>query len=214
MCGEIKPFDEFHKHKNKKDGRGSYCKTCSKKYREIHKEELKEYKRKYRQENKERLFTTNKEWYERVGREQRGSVSMYENKTCAQYLGIVIGERLCRHLFKDIEVMPNGNTGYDIICNKGKKIDVKTACITLDRASLHWQFRIDYNITADFFILVAFDNLTDLNPLHMWMIPGEEINHRASIQMYPSTIYKWDKWKRDINDAQICCAELKNYSLK
>ena len=135
---------------------------------------------------------------------------MYENKICSQYLGIVIGERLVRHLFKDVEVMPHGNTGYDFLCNKGKKIDVKTACnILQNKKHLHWKFKIKKNTTADFFICVAFDNRTDLNPLHMWMIPGKEINENSSKSIRPSTIHKWDKWKMEINNAQLCCNELK-----
>ena len=135
---------------------------------------------------------------------------MYENKSCPIYLGIVIGERLCRHLFKDVEVMPYGNTGYDIICNKGKKIDVKTACIALQYNKYqYWNFDINYNTIADYFICVAFDNRTDLNPLHLWMIPGNEINFKSSKSIRPTTVHKWSQWERDINDAQICCTEMK-----
>ena len=135
---------------------------------------------------------------------------MYENKLCSAYLGVVIAERLCRHLFKDVEIMPYGNTGYDIVCNKGKKIDVKASCMTLHHNKyLRWKFRIDHNTIADFFILVAFDNLTDLNPLHLWMIPGKEINNKSGKSIRPSTLHKWSQWERDINDAQLCCTEMK-----
>ena len=135
---------------------------------------------------------------------------MYENKSCSSYLGIVVGERLCRYMFKDVEVMPHNNTGYDIVCNKSKKIDVKSACVTSTNDKyLHWAFRIRHNTTADYFILVAFDNRTNLNPIHLWMIPGKEVNQKESISISPSTLHKWDKWKRDINNAQICCTEMK-----
>ena len=135
---------------------------------------------------------------------------MYENKLCPAYLGIVIGERLIRHLFKDVEIMPFGFSGYDMICNKGKKIDVKTACIGLQNVKYpRWEFHIDYNTTADFFILVAFDNIEMLNLLHIWMIPGHILNNQSGAQISLSTIHKWDKWKMDINDAQICCNKMK-----
>lgn len=135
---------------------------------------------------------------------------MYKNKLCASFLGVVIAERLIRHLFNNVEVMPYGNTGFDFICNKGMKIDVKSSCIRLNTdKNPRWGFHIDHNTTADFFILVAFDNRIDLNPLHLWMIPGKEVNDQCSVSTTLSTIHKWDKYKKDIEDAQLCCAELK-----
>ena len=201
-CGILKPLDEFNNKKTSKDGKQSHCKIC-----------VKEYDKDHYQDHKEEIIKRNKKYYqEHIDelRQKQGSISMYKNKSCAAYLGIVIAERLCRHLFKNVEVMPNNNHGYDIICNRGKKIDVKSASVTLSHGkNPNWHFRIDYNTIADFFICVAFDNRTDLNPLHLWMIPGKEINENSSKTISPSTIHKWDKWKRDIKDAQLCCKELK-----
>ena len=202
-CSETKPLNEFYNKKSSKDGKMSHCKECDhkkcKKYREEHEEEKSEYDKIWYQNHKDEI------------RQKAGNQSMYENKLCAQYLGIVIAERLVRHLFKDVEMMPNGFPGYDIICNKGKKINVKAGCVTLaNKKNPCWIFGINLNKVADFFILVAFDNRTDLNPIHLWMIPGNEINdHKTNISISLSRIHKWDKWKRDINDAQICCAEMK-----
>lgn len=200
-CGIEKPLDEFHNQKNGKDDKRADCKKCNKeksaKYYQENREEIKQTHKKYQEEHEDEL------------REKAGNVSMYENKTCSNYLGIVVAERLCRHLFKDVEVMPHGNTGFDIICNKGKKIDVKSGCVILSNGRPRWKFHIDHNSIADFFILVAFDNRTDLNPLHMWMIPGNELNHQGSASTTLSRIHKWNKWKRDINDAQLCCTEMK-----
>lgn len=202
-CGETKLFGEFHKDKSRKDGKFPHCRECvkegNKKDYQIHREERKEYNRNYKREHKDEI------------RKQQGHLPMYENKLCSSYLGVVIAERLCRHLFKDVEVMPYGNTGYDIVCNKGMKIDIKSATMTLQKSKHpQWGFNIDHNTIADFFILVAFDNLTDLNPLHLWMIPGKEINNNSSKTIRSSTVHKWDKWKRDIKDAQLCCTEMKN----
>ena len=198
-CGVGKPLDEFHKQKGGKDGKRGDCKDC-----------FNETSRKYHREHREEINKKGREYYRKVDSHRRGHLSMYENKFCAQYLGVVIGERLCRHLFKDVEVMPYGNTGYDIICNKGKLIDVKTSSTLLQKGKYsHWGFHIKHNAVADFFILVAFDNRTNLNPLYLWMIPGKEVNNQSGIQISPSTIHKWDKWKRDINDAQLCCTEMK-----
>ena len=198
-CHETKPLNEFHNDKSKKDGKTLYCKECSK-----------EISKKYNQEHKKEKVIYGKKYYREVVRERDGYRPMNENKLCPSYLGIAIGERLCRHLFKDVEMMPYGNTGYDVVCNKGKKIDVKTSCITLQEGKHpRWLFEIRKNITADYFIIVAFDNRTDLNPLHLWMIPGKELNENSSKSISLSTIHKWDEWKMDINDAQICCAEIK-----
>lgn len=187
-CGEWKSRDEFHNSKNSTDGKTERCKECSlksaKKYYEEHRESCKENAKKRRRE--------------------RGVKSMHENKECSAYLGIVIGERLCRHIFKDVEVMPYGHPGYDIICNRGKKIDVKTATY-----HGNWQFTIKKNKVPDYFIFVAFDNIEDLNAQHMWMIPGDEVNGKQITSIKPSSIHKWDKWKRDINEIQMCCTKLK-----
>ena len=43
-CEGVKPLDEFHRDKNRKDGRHPHCKECSKEAKDI-----------YRQNNKEKL---------------------------------------------------------------------------------------------------------------------------------------------------------------
>ena len=201
-CHETKPLDDFYNHKKGKNGKMSYCKECTikktGKYAQEHREEGEEYHRKYNQEHRDEA------------REKAGQISMYENKSCSKYLGIVIAERLIRHLFKDVKVMPHNNIGFDFICNKGKKIDVKSGCIQLNNGKYpKWVFKINRNTIADFFICVAFDNRTDLNPLHLWMIPGSELNQKRKTSISLSRIHKWDKWKKDIKDAQLCCAEIK-----
>lgn len=202
-CGIAKTLDEFYKNKKGKYGKRSQCKECcdekNRRYYQKYPERLKEKSRKYRETHVNEI------------RERKGVTPMDQNKLCTQYLGVVVGERLCRHLFKDVEVMPNNNTGFDIICNRGKKIDVKAACTSFGKngKNIHYQFRINKNVIADFFIFVAFDNRKDLNPLHLWMIPGSEINFKTKSTISPSTIHKWDKWKRDIKDAQLCCNEIK-----
>ena len=235
-CGISKPLDEFHKSKDSKNGRRSDCKECikkrsrkyyqehrdeilenSKKYGQEHREGIREYHRNYYQEHREETIERSAKYRENhkdhlaeCTRKRMGYQSMYENKLCPAYLGVVIAERLCRHLFKDIEVMPNNHSGYDFICGKNKKIDVKSSSIHLDRSKhAYWKFNIDHNTTADFFICVAFDNRTNLTPLHLFMIPGKEVNDQGSISSTLSRIHKWSHWERDIEDAQICCAEIK-----
>ena len=213
-CHETKSLDEFYKQKKGKYGKKTHCKDCdkkqSRKYRQTHKKEIKEKSIKDWEEHREYKLKQKRKYYENGGREKQGSKSMYEDKSSAQWLGIVIGERLCRHLFKDVEVMPYGFPGYDFICNKGMKINIKTACVTFSNGKYpSWSFTIDHNTVADYFICVAFDNRTDLNPLHIWMIPGKDVNHKKTHAIRTTTIHKWDVWKRDINDAQLCCNKIK-----
>ena len=185
-CGILKPLNEFHKQKGRKYDRRSNCKKCVSEHGKI-----------YRQIYSEEISI------------RKGCIPLGKNKFCASYLGVVIGERLCRHLFKDVEVMPYGHSGYDIICNKGKKIDVKAAYVSLNHGNSVWSFRIKHNKIADFFILVAFDNRTDLNPLHLWMIPGKEINKNSGKSIRPSTLHKWSQWEKDIDSVKLCCNDLR-----
>ena len=173
-CGMEKPLNDFHNDKNYKDGKRGDCKECRK-----------DYIKNYYEDGDGR--EKRKKWYEKVGREKAGHLSMYENKSCANYLGIVIGERLVRHLFKDVEVMSYGFPDYDFICNKGKKIDVKTGCIQKKEDgylnSNRWQFHIENNKIADFFLCVAFNYVENLIPLHLWMMPASEVNDQAGINI-------------------------------
>ena len=116
--------------------------------------------------------------------------SMDENPKCSIYLGVHIAERVLSKIFSNVIRMPNNNKGYDFICNKGFKIDVKAACLTRshgnrNRSGLRWDFRIKKNKTPDHFLLIAFDNRTNLIPLHLWLIKGNEPLHSNGIITNP-----------------------------
>ena len=130
----------------------------------------------------------------RVSRKE-GHLPMSENEDCPVHLGVYVNERLVRYRFKDITVMPYGNPGYDFICNKNMKIDAKSACLTVRG---EWLFNIRRNTEADYFLCVAYDDREHLNIMHVWMIPGEDVNHFTGISIRPSTIHKWDKYIYDI----------------
>lgn len=225
-CHKVKPSDEFHNRKDSKDGKRSYCKECQSKYNAKHYQEHREEQLKktkiYNQEHRDerRIQKKNywdngggkekyKEWYEGGGRELGGYQSMHENKNCAAYLGIVIAERLIKHLFNDVIMMTYGFPGYDIICNKGKRINVKassTRVRQLKNSTInHWKFDINYNKDCDYFLCLAFDNVEELNILFGFIIPGNEVNHLSGIQISTTTIHKWDQWKMDLNNVQACC---------
>ena len=136
----------------------------------------------------------------------RGHLPMSENKDSADYLGVYVNERLIRLHFKEIEVFPYGNPGFDFICNKGMKVDAKSACLS----NGHWLFNIRRNTEADYFLCVAYDDREHLNIMHVWMIPGHVINHFTGISISPSTIHKWDKYIYDIEGFSSCCNAMKN----
>ena len=114
--------------------------------------------------------------YAKQNRINNGGQPMSENKECSLYLGVHVAEQVLSKVFKNVKQMPNGNKGYDFICNKNMKIDVKSSTILKrDYKSDSWLFQIKRNKIADYFLCLAFDNREDLNPLHIWLIPSENI---------------------------------------
>ena len=66
-CGEWKTLEEYHKNKKTKDGRGTYCKECQKKYQKQWREKNPKYhnseqQRQYRENNKERIKEYHKQY--------------------------------------------------------------------------------------------------------------------------------------------------------
>lgn len=163
------------------------------------------------------LMDKNKEWYHAnldTARAQKtranrkhGMKPMSENKECASFLGVHVAEQVLSKVFKNVERMPHNNKGCDFICGKGYKIDVKSS--TIHKKNKHWQFHIGRNTTADYFLCIAFDNREDLNPLHLWMVPGHVINQFEGVSIRPNTVDKWDKYRLDINKVIKCCDTMK-----
>lgn len=149
--------DWYQKNKERK-------KAQSRQYSRDHKEKHKEAVGKWKSENPN--YMTN--WYHKKGLKQ----PMAENKECPLYLGVHIAETVLSKVFENVEKMPQNNPGYDFICNKGYKIDVKSACLNNRN---YWAFSIYNNKIPDYFLLLAFDNRTSLKPLHLWLIKSTEI---------------------------------------
>lgn len=63
-CGEVKPYEMFHKRKNVKTGRRSTCKACRRAKRQANKEKLSEKKKVWYQANKEAILKKHKDYYE------------------------------------------------------------------------------------------------------------------------------------------------------
>ena len=143
---------------------------------------------------------------------KQGQRPMSENKECAAFLGVYVAERVLSRLFKNIQRMPYGNPGFDFICGKGYRIDVKGVCKrkTQNKTLNDWVFTINHNTTADHFLCLAFDNREDLNPLHVWLIPGSKVNHLKSASISQSTIHKWDAYRLNIAKVAMCCNALRS----
>jgi len=75
MCGEIKPLEEFHRNKARKDGHGNRCKVCMKRINrksyETNKELRKAYSKNWYANNKNRARLNHKKWCS----ENKGSVN-------------------------------------------------------------------------------------------------------------------------------------------
>ena len=109
------------------------------------------------------------------------------NKSCATWLGDRT-EMILMNMFNHVEKMPINNPGYDFKCGQGYMVDAKSGCLVKNRYS--WSFDIRRNTTPDFFLCLGFDNRQDLNPLHVWMIPGHVLNHLKSASISKSTLDK------------------------
>ena len=153
---------------------------------------------------------------------------MGENKSCSAYLGVHIAERVLSKIFINVIRMPYGNKGYDFICQKGYKIEVKSSCIRSqkrnNRIHTKWDFEINKNNIADYFIFIAFDNRESLNPCHVWLIKGTEIiktiknkptklnckkvfsisNSKQSI-----TLYKYYELNDKLEQVKKCCIQIR-----
>jgi hypothetical protein len=137
---------------------------------------------------------------------KQGKQPINENKECASYLGVYVAECVLSQAFNNVKQMPYGNPGYDFICNKGYMVDVKSSCLHRNGA---WLFHITHNTIADYFLCLAFDNREDLNPLHVWLIPGCDINDHISVTIYETTVDKWQQYERPIDQVTTCCNIMK-----
>ena len=141
------------------------------------------------------------------GHRKEGHQPMNENRKCASFLGVYVAERVLSHVFKNVQRMPYNNPGFDFICGKGYKIDVKSACRGKNRNS--WMFNIDHNTIADYFLFLAFDNRQNLNPMYAWLIPGDKLNHLKGTSISRSTIHKWDEHRSPIDRVVSCCEAMR-----
>jgi hypothetical protein len=141
------------------------------------------------------------------------SIPYYENKDCPNYLGRHIAERVLSKYFEGVEMMPYKNKGYDFVCKNGYKIDVKSSCLYRPDGALNarWNFDINHNSIADYFLCLAFDNRDDLNPIRLWLIPGKELSHKHALIITNSqqSMLQWTKYEKPIEKVLECCQKVK-----
>ena len=185
-CGFESTPNNFH--------RKTHCKKCHNKYN-----------KKWAKENPIR----NKQIRDRK-RYKAGERPMSENKECPVFLGVFVAEKVLSKVFNDVIIQPYSNPGFDFLCNKGKKIDVKSSCTyhPVDKNPF-WQFNIKKNVVADYFLCLAFDNRENLNPIHMWLIPGIDINHLKYASLSTTTYHKWDRYTLNIDKVSTYCDIMK-----
>ena len=152
----------------------------------------------YRNTNREKMKLATIKW-----RRANGRLTASENKSCSTYLGVHIAEKILSVVFKDVTRMQNCNKGFDFLCSKGMKIDVKSGVFTSKGSSGKWTFRINKNMVADYFLCLAFDNRKDLTPKHLWLLPSEAVNNNMSITISNGTIDKWDEYRLDISKVDL-----------
>lgn len=172
-----------------------------------HKNETIRRTRQYYLDHKEYLDEMNK-----INKHNKGIKFMNEIKECSMFLGCYVAENILSLEFKNIIRMKVTNPGYDYVCGKGYFIDVKSSCLSKDKwGSEKWKFHIERNKIADFFLLIGFDNRNDLNPMHIWLVPGHIINSRIGIGISNNvnSLNKYKIYERSLDNAILCCNEMK-----
>lgn len=115
-----------------------------------------------------------------INQKQKFRRNFYQTqwKNCGIFLGCYVAERVLSYVFKVTHRMPYGNKGFDFICDKGYKIDVKSSCLSNNS----YIFSIRKNKITDYFLCIGFDDRENLNPQHIWLIKGDEIIKRGKMK--------------------------------
>lgn len=205
-CNAMKDFENFYVDKN--GVLSGWCKSCHV-----------DYTRKFTAAHKEQVAMKNKEWrskhpeYSLEYKHATGkSRPMSEATKCASYLGIYIAESILVKYFENSIRMPLNNKGFDYICGMGYKIDVKSSCLSRNKTSKpYWTFVINHNKIADYFLCLGFDNRSNLEPQHIWIIPSCIVNSKFNIKIQntPKSLSKWLQYEKPIDKVKTLCNEMK-----
>lgn len=179
-CNKILPIVGFEKSYTKSGRHRAYCRSCKN--------------------------AMEREYKHRNGIQR----PMSEAKESTVYLGVHVAEKALSKFFNHIERMPYGNKGYDFVCGQGYKIDAKSSCLhngTDGNQNGYWKFQIKYNISTDYFLCLAFNDRKNLEPRHVWLIPGKLISKQKTLCISNSEIafQKWRKYEKPIDKVETCC---------
>lgn len=163
--------------------------------------------------------------YVRNKRHEKGiNKPMDENLNCSMWLGYVVGECVLSQAFKLAEQAKYNNPGYDWVCNRKFKIDVKAVCI--EKGGNRWNFEIKSNKEADYFLLAGFDNRQDLNPLQTWLINGDarvtnnsgaftlHDRKKLSITNTPKSMKPYERYKISQDRMDLLKAKIEEFKQK
>jgi len=127
-----------------------------------------------------------------------------ERKETSPYLGNLAEEVLSRY-FENVVRMPNNNPGFDFICKRGYKIDVKSACLlhANDGRSDAWNFHIRKNKIADKFLCIALRDRKSFSAEHIWLIDGQHVSNRKKISIRENSLAEWAAYEKPIDMARI-----------
>lgn len=204
---------------SEKDGLRSRCKDCEKKARHAYyianQERLREVAKKWGKEHPDYIKKKNIEYRKR----HPGNSALYAHRMGKSrplseatdsgiYLGVYIAERVLSRYFESVQRMPMGNPGYDFICPKGNKIDVKCSCLNKpNRGAPLWRFHVGRNKIADYFLCLAFDDRKSLEPQHLWLVPNRATNDKTAIAIFKTdkSISKWSGFEKPIDRVASLC---------
>lgn len=226
-CGIVKPYSEYHMHRTgRKAGKPqTYCKECdAKRSHDDHaknrdKENQAQRDKYYANRDSEKArrrhyYNTHIEEEQRKGRERwyaKGGKAASENPSCSKYIGN-FAEKALSTFFKTMQRMPQDNPGYDFLCGKGFKIDVKASCLGSGSDSGRWKININQNKMADYFLVLLFDNRFEKNPIHVYLIAGNDVNdmQMLSISNNETSLARFSKYEKSIDAVISCSTKLKN----
>lgn len=193
-CGEVKDAAEFYRDFRRVGGLQSWCKSCTREYRIAHRDHFRN--------------LVNESHYKTGRRKPLGT-----NPNCASYLGVYVAERVLSHIFDHVKRMPTNNPGFDFVCGRGYKIDVKSS--TRQRCHPNtWLFNINRNATADYFLCIAFDDRNHLNPEHLWLLPAQLVGLKKGASISESTLCKWSPYELHDKFEKVvtCCGTIRGDS--
>lgn len=178
-------------------------------YYQQNREKVLEHNHKYRSQNREKVLEQKREYRQ----QNHPGQFMSENKDCPLYLGVHVAERVLSKIFNDVERMPMHNPGFDFICQKGYKVDVKASTLRLrgDNSKGYWGFHTLRNTVADYFLCLAFMDRESLEPVHLWLIPSDVVSDRVQITISQNRLDKWSEYELPdkLDDVKDCCIKMR-----